>query len=189
MLQSNLTNSNPARMPTLMQRCRLNVNNGSSMLLWLEKNLQQSPKKIEEQTRLNGWLITIPPWLNLLRITNQSFQRTGDPYLWQYAIDNDGENKGSSDKVSSPPLQHPPLEGSPPASAEVAMTTAPAKKKAQIEWRWWCFVDWCAWWQWGSETVVSTSLQCPWPQWQDWSNQSIYSKIYGSVVNWDTSFI
>jgi hypothetical protein len=96
------------------------------------KKLQQSPNKIEEQMRLDGRLITTPPRLNLLRITTQSFQRIADPYLWQYAIDNDGENKGSSDKAASPPLQHPPLGGSPPASAEVAIMTAPAKKKHKL---------------------------------------------------------
>jgi hypothetical protein len=53
-------------------------------------------------------------------------------YLWQYAIDDDGEDKGGSDKGLSPPLQHPPLEVSPPASAEVAMTTAPEKKKCKL---------------------------------------------------------
>jgi len=44
-----------------------------------------------------------------------------NPYLRQYAIDNDGKDKGS-DKGSSPPPQNQPL-GSSPASTEVAMIT------------------------------------------------------------------
>jgi hypothetical protein len=43
---------------------------------------KQSPNRIEDQRGGDRQLITPPPQLNLLRITQQSFRRTVDQYLW-----------------------------------------------------------------------------------------------------------
>jgi hypothetical protein len=55
-----------------------------------------------------------------------------DQYLWQYAIDNNGEDEGS-DTASSHPQQNPTLGSPPAASAEVANTpTTAANKKRKL---------------------------------------------------------
>ncbi len=90
----------------------------------------QSPNKIEEQMGRDGRLITTPPQLNLLCITQQSFRRIVDQYLWQYAINNDdGEHRDSGTASSCP--QPDCTSGSPPAASadEVANTLANKKHK------------------------------------------------------------
>ncbi len=92
---------------------------------------EQLPNRIEEQRGRDGRLITTPPRLNLLRITQQSFQRIVDQYLWQYAMDiDDGEDKDSNTALSRP--QPDCMAGSPPAASADKVANTPANKKRKL---------------------------------------------------------
>ena len=47
-----------------------------------------SPRKIEMQKDSDGRLIAIPPWLNGLRIKQQSFRQFTEQYKWNYILEN-----------------------------------------------------------------------------------------------------
>jgi hypothetical protein len=77
------------------------------------KTLEESPRKIKDQIGWDGRLLIAPPRLNLLRITQQSFRRIVDQYLWEYSIENDdvddidSGSDGGSPLLCSPPQKHP----------------------------------------------------------------------------------
>ena len=55
---------------------------------------EQTPNKIEEQIGWDGRIITIPPRLNGLGIKTQSFQRIADPFIWNFIVENNTDDKG-----------------------------------------------------------------------------------------------
>ena len=70
-------------------------NSGGFYVVRIGIKTEESPNRIEDQRGRDGQLITAPPRMNLLRITQQSFQIIVDQYLWQYTINNDD---GDEDK-------------------------------------------------------------------------------------------
>jgi hypothetical protein len=55
---------------------------------------EQSPNKIEEQIGWDGRIIITPPRLNGLGIKTQSFQRLADPFIWNFIVENNTDDKG-----------------------------------------------------------------------------------------------
>ena len=71
--------------------------------------------------------------MNLLRITQQSFQIIVDQYLWQYTIDNDDGDEDKDIGTASSCPQPDCTSGSPPAaSADEVANTPPANKKRKL---------------------------------------------------------
>jgi len=94
---------------------------------------EESPNRIEDQRGRDGRLITTPPRMNLLRITQQSFRIIVDQYLWQYTIDNDDGDEDKDIGTASSRPQPDCTSGSPPAaSADKVANTPPANKKRKL---------------------------------------------------------
>jgi hypothetical protein len=56
---------------------------------------ERLPNKVEEQMGQDGRLITTPPWLNGIGIKTQSFRRIAEPFIWNYLVVNDMEDRDS----------------------------------------------------------------------------------------------
>ena len=112
--------------PSRLQRRKLYV-------VRIGNKSEQSHNKIEEQIGRDGRLITPPPRMNLLRITQQSFRIIVDQYLWQYTIDNDDGDENKDIGTASSRPQPDCTSGSPPAaSADEVANTPPANKKRKL---------------------------------------------------------
>ena len=99
-------------------------------IIRIGKTLEELPRKIEAQISWDVQLLTAPPGLSLLRITQQSFRRIVDQYLWEYSIENDDvDEKDSGSDINSPLLCPPPPEAS---TADKVVNTTPAKKKQKL---------------------------------------------------------
>ena len=105
-------------------------NSGGFYVVRIGIKTEESPNRIEDQRGRDGQLITAPPRMNLLRITQQSFQIIVDQYLWQYTINNDDGDEDKDIGTASSRPQPDCTSGSPPAaSADEVANTPPANKK------------------------------------------------------------
>ncbi len=67
--------------------------------IWIGVLSLDSPRKIEmHKQKSDGWMIVDPPWLNGLRMKQQSFRQWIEQFKWNFLLKEDDDNNDYKDE-------------------------------------------------------------------------------------------